>query len=152
MYQRIQIMRKRVLVTVTTIDPKTALIVIDLQQGIVSLPTVHPIAEMVKHARTLADAFRRQSACPSCSSTSLAEHRAERNRPPRNARVSRRMDRPHPRTEPAAATDIVVTKRTWGAFTNTDLEAHLKALGVTQVVIVGVATSDRRRSDRAPGL
>jgi nicotinamidase-related amidase len=37
--------------------------------------------------------------------------------------------------------DHVVTKRTWGAFTNTDLEAYLKALGVTQVVIVGVATS-----------
>ena len=37
--------------------------------------------------------------------------------------------------------DHLVTKRTWGAFTNTGLEAHLKALGVTQVVIAGVATS-----------
>jgi nicotinamidase-related amidase len=37
--------------------------------------------------------------------------------------------------------DHRVTKRTWGAFTNTDLEQHLKTLGVTQVVIVGVATS-----------
>jgi nicotinamidase-related amidase len=37
--------------------------------------------------------------------------------------------------------DHLVTKRTWGAFTNTDLEAHLKTLGVTQVVIVGVSTS-----------
>ena len=36
--------------------------------------------------------------------------------------------------------DIVVTKRTWGAFASTDLEARLKARGVTQVVIVGVAT------------
>jgi len=35
----------------------------------------------------------------------------------------------------------VVTKRTWGAFASTDLEARLKALGVTQVVIVGVATA-----------
>ena len=34
-----------------------------------------------------------------------------------------------------------MTKRTWGAFTNTDLEAHLKSRGVTQVVIAGVATS-----------
>jgi nicotinamidase-related amidase len=34
-----------------------------------------------------------------------------------------------------------VTKRTWGAFTNTGLEKHLKDLGVTQVVIAGVATS-----------
>jgi nicotinamidase-related amidase len=35
-----------------------------------------------------------------------------------------------------------VTKRTPGAFTNTGLEAHLRGLGVTQVVIVGVATSN----------
>lgn len=35
-----------------------------------------------------------------------------------------------------------MTKHTPGAFTNTGLEAHLKALGVTQVVIVGVATSN----------
>jgi nicotinamidase-related amidase len=37
--------------------------------------------------------------------------------------------------------DHTVTKRTWGAFTKTDLEQHLKALGVTQVVIAGVSTS-----------
>jgi nicotinamidase-related amidase len=36
--------------------------------------------------------------------------------------------------------DIVVTKRTWGAFPSTDLESQLKAKGVTQVVVVGVAT------------
>ncbi len=36
--------------------------------------------------------------------------------------------------------DIVVTKQTWGAFASTDLEAELKARGVTQVVIAGVAT------------
>jgi nicotinamidase-related amidase len=45
--------------TVTTLDPKTALVVIDLQKGIVSRPTVHPVAEVVKHASALAAAFRR---------------------------------------------------------------------------------------------
>ena len=34
-----------------------------------------------------------------------------------------------------------MTKQTWGAFTGTDLEAHLRGLGVTQVVLAGVATS-----------
>ena len=34
-----------------------------------------------------------------------------------------------------------MTKRTWGAFASTDLEAQLRARGVTQVVIVGVATA-----------
>ena len=37
--------------------------------------------------------------------------------------------------------DHLVTKRTWGAFTGTDLEAYLKGQGVTQVVVTGVATS-----------
>ena len=42
----------------TTLDPKTALIVIDLQKGIVALPAVHATSEVVKKARLLADAFR----------------------------------------------------------------------------------------------
>ncbi len=33
-----------------------------------------------------------------------------------------------------------MTKTTWGAFASTDLAAQLKAVGVTQVVVVGVAT------------
>jgi len=37
--------------------------------------------------------------------------------------------------------DHAVTKKTWGAFTGTDLDAHLKAAGVTQIVLTGVATS-----------
>jgi nicotinamidase-related amidase len=36
--------------------------------------------------------------------------------------------------------DVIVTKRTWGAFAGTDLEVRLKAKGVTQVVITGVGT------------
>jgi nicotinamidase-related amidase len=37
--------------------------------------------------------------------------------------------------------DIVVTKRSWGAFATTDLERQLNARGVTQVVVTGVVTS-----------
>jgi nicotinamidase-related amidase len=44
--------------SLSTLDPKTALIVIDLQKGIVSLPLVHPVTEVVSNARALADAFR----------------------------------------------------------------------------------------------
>ena len=45
-----------------------------------------------------------------------------------------------------------MTKRTWGAFASTPLEERLKALGVTQVVVAGVATSTGVEVDRAPGL
>lgn len=37
--------------------------------------------------------------------------------------------------------DVVVTRRSWGAFATTDLESQLKARGVTQVVVTGVVTS-----------
>ena len=37
--------------------------------------------------------------------------------------------------------DHLVTKRTWGAFSYTDLDAYLKTRGVTQVVVAGIATS-----------
>nr|WP_233543936.1 isochorismatase family protein [Salinisphaera sp. Q1T1-3] len=33
-----------------------------------------------------------------------------------------------------------MTKRTWGAFAGTDLTERLRALGVTQVIVTGVAT------------
>jgi nicotinamidase-related amidase len=125
--------------TVTTIDPKAALVIIDLQQGLVSLPTVHPIGDVVKHAGALADAFRRYGLPVVLVNV--------------DAGAPGRTEQPRRTTEfPAGWTDLVpelnrqpqdhlVTKRTWGAFTNTDLETYLKSLGVTQVVISGVATS-----------
>ena len=41
---------------VTKLDPKTALLVIDLQKGIMSLPTAHPTDQVVKRARQMIDA------------------------------------------------------------------------------------------------
>jgi nicotinamidase-related amidase len=35
----------------------------------------------------------------------------------------------------------LITKQAWGAFTGTGLDAHLRSLGVTQVVLTGIATS-----------
>jgi nicotinamidase-related amidase len=124
---------------ITSLDPKTALILIDLQKGIVTFPVAHPIGEVVEHAAALADAFRRHGLpVVLVNAAGGAPGRTERTRP---------------RGEfPAGWTDLVaelnqqpedhtVTKRTWGAFTNTDLDEHLKKPGVTQVVVAGIATS-----------
>src|SRR6266850_165116 len=43
----------------TALDPKTALVVIDLQKGLAAYPTVHPFPEIVANTVRLADAFRR---------------------------------------------------------------------------------------------
>ena len=37
--------------------------------------------------------------------------------------------------------DHVVEKKSWGAFAHTGLEEYLKAQGVTQVVVAGIATA-----------
>ena len=41
------------------LDANAALIVIDLQKGIVALPTVHPIASIVDNAAQLCRGFRK---------------------------------------------------------------------------------------------
>ena len=45
----------------TKLDPVAALIVIDLQKGIVGLPTAHPTSEVVERSARLARRFRERS-------------------------------------------------------------------------------------------
>ncbi len=125
--------------SVTTLDPNTALIVVDLQKGIVALPTAHPIAEIVQRASVLADAFRRHG-LPVVLVNVIGV-------PPGRTEQSRfRGELPSgfaefvPELSPQPG-DHTVSKQTAGAFTRTDLEAYLKSKGVTQVIIAGVATS-----------
>ncbi|MEP7455978.1 isochorismatase family protein [Phyllobacterium sp. SB3] len=125
--------------TVTTLDPKTALIVIDLQKGLVGLPTVHPMDGILTSAAVLTAAFRRHGLpVVLVNATGVAPGRTEQSRsldglPADWADLVPELD--------VQLSDLLVTKRTWSAFTHTDLEAQLKALGVTQVVVAGVATS-----------
>ena len=42
----------------TQLDPIAALVVIDMQKGIVGLPTVHPIREIIERVAKLTQAFR----------------------------------------------------------------------------------------------
>ncbi|NYF88710.1 isochorismatase family protein [Tunturiibacter empetritectus] len=124
---------------VTSLDPITALVVIDLQKGIVAMPTAHPTGEIVKRASVLANVFRRRKLPVVLVNVSAGA-------------PGRTEQAPRVREFPAGWTDLVpelnqqpedhlVTKRTWGAFTGTGLEEYLKKKGVTQVVIVGVATT-----------
>jgi nicotinamidase-related amidase len=48
-------------VTITTLDARTALIVVDLQSGVVGLPAAaHPMETVIANSAALADAFRRR--------------------------------------------------------------------------------------------
>ncbi len=125
--------------TATTLDPKTALVVVDLQKGIAGYPTVHPMADVLRNAAALLDAFRAKSLpVVLVHALGVAPGRAEQQRPRGAFAADFAEFLPELRQQPS---DHVVAKHTWGAFTNTDLEAWLKSQGATQVVVIGVATS-----------
>ncbi|QEE24402.1 isochorismatase family protein [Rhodanobacter glycinis] len=126
--------------TVTILDPKSALIVVDLQKGIVSLPTVHPMNGVLKHVGVLAEAFR-NCGLPVVlvNVAGSPSGRTEQSKSLRDLPLDWSDFIPELNQQPQ---DHVVTKHTPGAFTKTGLDAHLKSLGVTQVVVVGVATSN----------
>lgn len=124
---------------ITTLDPRTALIVIDLQKGIAAFPTAHPMAGIVERGAALAKAFRRHGLpVVLVNVTGGAPGRSDQPRhagpfPDGFADLMPELE--------ARASDHRVTKQTWGAFTGTGLEDWLKDQGVTQVVVCGVATS-----------
>tara|TARA_R110001606_G_scaffold12165_4_gene52362 strand:+ start:41246 stop:41803 length:558 start_codon:yes stop_codon:yes gene_type:complete len=124
----------------TTIDPKSALIVVDLQKGVSNAPVLRPMTEIVQNTNRLIDTFRRHG-LPTIFVV------VEGTAPGRTEQARRA-----PREFPADFSELIpslnfetgdpiVKKKTPGAFTHTDLEQRLKDLGVTQVVITGVATS-----------
>jgi nicotinamidase-related amidase len=125
-------------VPLTILDTQTALIVVDLQKGLRNIPSLHPIAGVIDHSCQLIEAFRKHKLpVVLVNVVGIAPRRTEEPRRYRDlpANFSELIPELHPQPD-----DILITKRTWGAFANTDLEAQLKAKGVTQVVLTGVAT------------
>jgi nicotinamidase-related amidase len=129
----------------TALDPRTALVVIDLQRGLAAYPTVHPFADVVANARRLAEAFR-QAELPvvfvtvGFSADGQDRALARTETPPR----------PVP-TDPlstqlvaelgAQPTDLTITKRQPNAFYGTELDLQLRRRKITGIVLAGVATS-----------
>ena len=131
--------------TITDIDPRTALVLIDLQGGVLKAPTQpYAAAEVLDRAVRLADGFRARGL-----PVVLVRVRARAD----GADVTPgRTETPRPAARPEGwdlladeltgdEDDIVVTTRNWGAFHGTDLDLQLRRRGVTQVVIGGIATS-----------
>jgi nicotinamidase-related amidase len=129
-------------VTLTTLDPMPALVVIDLQKGLMSIPTVHPVPEVVDRAAHLASAFRRHRLpVVLVNATGRAPGRTEADRT-RSSDISPAPDWADLVDElDVQPGDLLVTKQRWGAFHDTSLHAQLQELGVTQVVVAGIATS-----------
>jgi len=123
----------------TALDEHAALIVIDLQKGIVGLPTVHPAEDIVDRSAQLAHAFRERGLPVVLVNVSGAA-------PGRTDVGPRKFSFPPDWTElvpelDAQPSDLLITKQRVGAFLGTSLDQLLRQRGVTQIFMTGVATS-----------
>jgi nicotinamidase-related amidase len=132
---------------ITLSAKNSALVLIDLQLGILSRPTEpRPAVAVLETCRGLAVRFRaaggkvvlvnvdfgpeRAYAPPG-----LTQHQATQSAnglPPEWADLADGLAEPG---------DILITKRQWGAFTGTELDHTLRRLGVDSIVIGGIATN-----------
>ncbi|HTH93768.1 MAG TPA: isochorismatase family protein [Rhodocyclaceae bacterium] len=122
----------------TTLDKNVALIVIDLQHGIVALPLASSPVPVIEKSCVLLDAFRRRQL--PVVLVNVAGGAPGRTEQPKRGETPANWSVLIPEVDQQKS-DILVTKRGWGAFANTTLAEKLKALGVTQIVLCGISTS-----------
>lgn len=123
----------------------TALILIDLQNGIVGLPLApHSFSTVLENSNRVAAALRDKGATIVYVRVAIAEilhlpvdapiRDPQAPPPPPDAsELIDMLDR-----EP---TDLVITKRHWGAFYGTELDQQLRRRGIKTIVIGGIATN-----------
>lgn len=129
------------------LDPSsTALVLIDLQRGVVSRDMAPLSAdEVISNSVRLADAFRERGAKVVLVRVSYASDgsdalRVEAEDAPRIGNPPEGWDEIDPRLG-SASSDIVVTKRQWGAFYGTELDLLLRRGGIERIVLGGIATN-----------
>jgi nicotinamidase-related amidase len=130
-----------------TLDPRsTALVLIDLQRGIVARQTApHPSADVVARARRLADAFRAAGAPVVLVHVDYSPDGRDRLAPRADAPMPAGPVPPDfaefvPEMAPRDG-DLVVTKRNWGAFYGTELDLQLRRRGIRTIVLGGISTN-----------
>jgi nicotinamidase-related amidase len=130
---------KRKYMPLTKLDAHAALIVIDLQKGIVALPTVHPTGEIVGRAAQLARAFR-QRGLPVVLVNVPASAPGRTDAGPRNFSYPPDWTDLVPELE-QHPNDHLVSKKSPGALIGTSLDGYLRKRGVTQAFVISIATS-----------
>lgn len=120
---------------------KTALVLIDLQKGIVTFPGGD---QVVENALELIDLFKQQNGFIAYVNVDFHdgndalkpitdESPASGERTADWAEFDERL--------PITAEDYTVTKRNWGAFFGTDLDTQLRRRSIERIVLAGIATN-----------
>ena len=131
---------------ITTLDPKTALVVIDIQKGIARMQTVHPVDVVIANVVRLVDAFREKWRPVVLVRVGWsADHgdalKSRNQSPPPAVKRDDDFFEYVDALNSDPARDILIHKRQWGAFYGTDLDLQLRRRGVTNLVMCGISTS-----------
>jgi nicotinamidase-related amidase len=127
------------------LNPKTsALVLIDLQKGVLAMPMA-PHAATAVYDRSMHLAQRFRSAGAPVIRVRVSFSRDGSDRPPST------VDQPSNYAslppdwdefpEPLQPSDVVITKRQWGAFYGTELDLQLRRRGVRCIVLGGISTN-----------
>jgi nicotinamidase-related amidase len=129
-----------------TLDPTwTAMIVIDLTKGVLSLPSVpHPVQEVLANTVRLADAFRSVGSFVVLVKVNSVDGK-DMLHPISDIGFPLPAERPKDWAELAPELspqplDHLITKHQWGAFFGTDLDLQLRRRKIETIVLCGIAT------------
>jgi nicotinamidase-related amidase len=134
--------------SVLKFDPRhTAIVVIDLQKGIVQMPggAPHTKSAVIANCARLLTSARAAGAQPVLVHVGGSPDGADRLKL-NSDQPMRSISQPPPdwtdlvpdlNQQPS---DIVILKRQWGAFYGTDLDLQLRRRGLTTIVLCGVST------------
>lgn len=130
------------------IDKKnTVLVVIDLQKGIVAMPTEpRKSDEVLANAIQIIDEFRRNDMQVFLVRVNPSEDTMLNPQTDNDNEKNSKDERPLDWAELVpelglGQKDIVITKHQWGAFYGTPLDLNLRRTGVKTIVLCGIATS-----------
>src|SRR5271157_5175241 len=123
---------------------KTALVVIDLQKGITAMPSrPYTAQEVIANAAELVNAFRKNNM------PVFLVHVQTTNETMLNVVSDQTFSRPLPASPDwtefvpeltPTPSDVVITKKQWGAFYGTDLDLQLRRRKMDTIVLCGIST------------
>lgn len=128
---------------ITTIDKDTALVLIDLQKGIVASQPAGALDEVLANAAKLVAAFRKAN-LPVVIVHVVPGSKFLKIRKEQNTMSGASLPADFAEIVPQIITqpdDIFITKHSWAAFFETGLHEELQKRNVTNIVLGGVSTS-----------
>ncbi len=126
---------------------RTALVVVDLQKGVVGMPLA-PVSgiEVVRNAARLAQACRSAGSPVVLVRVTPSADGADALRPPADQALSISPSPPPGWADLVPemgqqAGDLVITKRQWGAFYGTELDLQLRRRRIGTLILCGISTN-----------